>query len=712
MRKWEDDAGMKVRNSLDVLMNPSSMAVVGASTRSEATGSAVIRNLDAIGYTGDIYPVNPRYEEIQGRRCYPSLSAIPGDFDSVFIGVPAGAGPALLAEAAAKGARAGYVNASGYADGDEAGKQLQRELQEVARANGMAVCGPNNTGLVNLHDRAAPWTAGPIGASPGRVAIITQSGSASLVLSEDPRRLGLAYVITAGNEAVTTAADYLEHVINDDRVEIVLMFLETIRNPERFALAADKARRLGKRIIVLKIGRSDVGKVAVMAHTGSLAGNDSTYDAYFRAHGIIRVSDFDEMIETAVLFSAYARPPVTPHVVPMTLSGGEAALVADLSAEVGVSLPPFRPATRDRIAAALPPFSQSARNPLDAFGLGWDFERFSQMIDALLDDPDVGVIVPAIDAPSSGGGDAEWAREMAILFEKLAPDTDKKFVIFNNSGDLGLDSELDEILRRARIPCLTGMRESLVALNRWTHFDDRVIAPIDSVLTESAERAAAVMRDAQASDEDVFAALGLAGVPMVATASVSTVDGAVRVSGRLGYPVVMKGITADVGHKAKAGLVRMGVGSAAAVRQSMHALRTRLDELGAPPDARSITIQAQGPRGFEVLIGTRADALGLVVVVGAGGVDAEQRRDVAVRIGPVSEEDVLAMLSETNIGKALGALDAGNVARALARSTVALADVAAAASPDVVALEVNPLIVSDDGQLLGVDVLREFGNAR
>jgi acyl-CoA synthetase (NDP forming) len=343
---------------LTPLMSPRSVAVVGASVREDAGGTAVVRNLQAIGYGGSIYPINPRYPEIRGLTCYPSLEALPEPVDAVFIALPAALGPGVLLEAARLGARAAYINASGYADGDIAGKALQAEVQQIAQDHGMAICGPNNTGIVNLHDRVAMSTGLPMDQAAGPVAIITQSGSASLVLSEDTRGLGLGYVITAGNEAVVTASDYLDYVVSDERIRMVLLFLETIRDPDRFAHAAAEARRSGKRILTVKVGRSDVGKAAVMAHTGSLAGDDETYNAFFRKHGIVRVGDFDELIETAVLFKAYPEPPVKPHVVPITLSGGEAALVADLAAAANVSTPQFTGATLERIKAALPPFSQ------------------------------------------------------------------------------------------------------------------------------------------------------------------------------------------------------------------------------------------------------------------------------------------------------------------------------------------------------------------
>ncbi len=213
--------------ALERLLKPESIAVVGASERPEAIGTRVLRNLRLMSFQGPIYPVNPRYDELAGLLCYPSLSALPQRVDAAFLAVPATAGPALLREAGACGIKAVFINANGYADGDESGVALQGEIEVIAREYGIAVAGPNNLGLVNVHDNCAMWTPRymtPI--RPGPLAVISQSGSIALILSEDERKLGFSYLITAGNEAVTTVADYLHAISQDDRVGVILLFLE------------------------------------------------------------------------------------------------------------------------------------------------------------------------------------------------------------------------------------------------------------------------------------------------------------------------------------------------------------------------------------------------------------------------------------------------------------------------------------------------------
>jgi acyl-CoA synthetase (NDP forming) len=281
-----------------------------------------------------------------------------------------------------------------------------------------------------VHRRAALWTASKMPTiAPGRLAIISQSGSVAIALSQDERRLGLSHVISSGNEAVLTAADYLSALASDDHVGVIALFLETIRNPPLFRASAARALANGKRIVALKVGRSEVGRAAVAAHTGALAGEQHIYDAFFRKCGVIAVTDFEELTETAALCLACPKGPATPHTAVLTLSGGEAALTADLGCDLGLSLPAYTNETVELLRPALPPLSKP-RNPMDAWGLGWDPRNFKQMLEAITSDRRIGTLAIAVDAPASGGGDAGVAIEMAQVTGRLTGNT--RIVVINN----------------------------------------------------------------------------------------------------------------------------------------------------------------------------------------------------------------------------------------------------------------------------------------
>jgi acetate---CoA ligase (ADP-forming) len=690
------------------LLAPTSVAVVGASQREDALGTTVIRNLQTVGFAGRVAGVNPRYSEVAGVPCYPSIADVPDELDAVFVAVPAAAGPDLVDEAAARGVKAIFINASGYADGGtEDGRARQGRIQAAAREHGIAICGPNNTGILNLQDHVAMWTAPMPELKTGPMAVITQSGSASMVLSEGPRDIGLSYVITCGNEAVVSVADYLDYVVTDDRVHLVVLFLETIRRPDVFARAARKAARRGTRIVALKIGRSESGRAAVMAHTGSFAGDDAVYRAFLRKHGIVQANDLDELIELAVLFGTSPDGPPTPSVVPITFSGGEAALVADIGTALGLEMSELASDAIERIHDALPPFTV-VRNPLDAFGLGFDPEKFRVVVDGLLKDPDVGTIAPAVDAPASGGIDADYAVEISKLFLELDGHTDKRFALINNASSTGLFEPVREQLRGTRIPFLNGMREGLAALGAWASYQPPgdEFTPDATVLDNLRQ----VLDRANEADEvDRTRLLKQAGLPMAPAERALSRDEAVAVADRLGYPVVLKGSGRGLGHKSDLGLVRPGLVESGAVARSFDEVSQLLANARVAEPV--IFLQPMIGPGIELIVGVRIDpAFGPVIVAGLGGIFVEVIKDVALRLGPVDSESAAAMLNETAAGRLLAGnrgsppFDLGAAAEAISRLSV----VGAAARKSLHAIEINPLIVLERGKgAFGVDALIE-----
>ncbi|HUI19016.1 MAG TPA: acetate--CoA ligase family protein [Alphaproteobacteria bacterium] len=688
---------------LERLMNPRSIAVVGASERADAIGTRVIKNLRLMGYRGRIHPVNPRYGEIAGLACFPSLAAIPECPDAAFLAVPAAQGPALMDEAAACGIRAVFINANGYADGGAEGVALQRRVEAVAKAHGIALAGPNNLGLVNVHDRAAIWTPRYMGEiRQGPLALVSQSGSIAIALAEDERRIGFAYLVTTGNEAVLGVADYLGHFARDERVGVILLYLETIRNPAAFAAAAEQAIRHGKRIVALKLGSSEDGRALVQAHTGSLAGEDRLYDSFFKKLGIHRVRDLDEMLETAVMLAAYPTPPPAADFVAVTLSGGEAALIADVGHELGIDFAPLSAATVARLRPAFPPYA-TIRNPLDAWGLGFTPERFKAVLEAIVADPAIGTIAFSVDAPGAGGGDVPYACIMAEACVAAARASGKRLVFFNNVTGTGPNGEVRAILDRAGIPFLSGIRTALAAIGHYVRPPPGAgirLAAVPSTWSEAALGGSEVER---------FRLLAEAGLPMAECVPVASAAEAVEAAARLGYPVVLKGSARELPHKSDRGLVRLGLGDRADVAAAYDAVAALLAKALAPNAPREIYLQPMAAPGVELILGVRNEpGFGSFVVAGIGGIFVEVIAQASLRLGPVDEAEALAMLRETPAGRLLagargkGPYDTAAAARALA----ALSQLGAAALGTLASLEINPLIVHETG-VIGVDVLIE-----
>jgi len=690
----------------DNLFKPKSVAIVGVSERPEAIGTRVVNNLRLMGFNGAIYPVNPKHQELSGLRCYPSLSELPEVPDAAFLAVPAISGPDLVEEAGRCGIRALFINANGYADGDAKGAELQRRIQATAARYGMVICGPNNLGMINVHDRVAMWAprymkkvdAGPVG-------VISQSGSIALILSEDERDLGFSYLVTAGNEAVASVADYLDYMVRDDRVSTILLFLETVRDPAGFRAAALEAARRGKRIVALKLGTSAQGRALVQAHTGSLAGEDRLYDAFFGALGVVRVRDLDEMLETAVVLSRNPVATAPQRCAIVTLSGGEAALIADLGEELGLSFPKLSEATLARLRPAFPPYS-SIGNPVDAWGLGFNPERFGMVVEALLADPALDLIGFSIDAPGRGGGDVPYACVMAETC--VAARTDKRLVFFNNTSGTGVNAEVKAILDRGNIAYLSGLRPALVAIRN-------LMALPATETVQLPPPPAAAAEPLPVSEPQRFDVLRRHGVPMVAAETAASAAEAIAAADRMGYPVAVKGVAPHLPHKSDLGLVRLGLHDAQQVREAFAALSNILARHARDGSPHEIVVQKMAECGVELIVGIRNQkGFGSFVIAGPGGVLVEIANQASVRLGPLDAAQAKAMLQATAAGKLLAGVR-GNPPcdiDAAAAAIAAFSRFGAARIDTLAALEINPLIVGPNGAV-GVDVLLEAhaGNA-
>lgn len=687
------------------LFKPKSVAVIGASTRDTAVGWRVTRNLKAGGFQGGIYPINPRYEEVLGFRCYPNLAALPEKPDAVFIGIPAEQVPAVLEEVAQAGVKAAVINASGFADGGAEGIARQKLIEKTAADHGIAICGPNNTGFINLVDRTliATWPRLP-NLKQGSIAAVTQSGSVAIALGQEELDLGLAYVITAGNEAVCGAAEYLDYLVRDPRVKVVVLYIETIRNPVLFAQAAREAARRNVRIVALKVGATEQGMAAVAAHTGALAGDDKVYDAFFRRLGVVRVHDLDELAEAARLFSFYPDPPRTKHVVPMTFSGGQAGVIADLGTQIGLSMPQFSPATLARIKPAFPVFA-TPRNPLDAWGLGWDTQRFTDMVQALADDPSIGTIAFAVDMPELGGADTFLAEDMLPVAEAVASKTGAKIVWINNMTGGGYHKPMVERLKQAGFPYLRGLRTALNLLHTWANYEKPGERPPVPSMPAAAAKVASLAEPAR------FKLMAEAGVPMCACLAVATRAEAIDAAKRAGFPVVLKATAPNLPHKTELDLIRLNLKDAEAVGAAFDELSRKLRSTPNAGEAAAIVVQPMAGPGVELIVGVRNDPrFGSAIAVGLGGTFVEILREARVEMGPVTAVEARRMLDATKAGTILqgvrgkGPYDIDAAAEAIA----ALSRFGASAMGTLSAVEVNPLIVLEKGKgCAGVDVLLE-----
>ena len=695
--------------SLEKLFNPRSIAVVGASNRPSAYGCMVLDMLIEHRCPLPIYPVNPRQTEIKGLRCYPDLASVPKPLDLAYIALPAALGPEVLEQAAEAGVGAVAIPGSGYADGGPEGEARQARVVEIAKRHRIAICGPNNLGFVSHADRVVAWPTHIADIDENaRVALITQSGSAGIAISQDPRGLGLAYMVSTGNEANVNAADYLDYFAGNERVDVILVYLETLRDPAGFARAAERANPAGKRIAAVKVGRSESAQRMVMAHTGGIAGEDAVYDAFFRRHRILRAEDLDGLVETGLLLAAHPDPPAHGGVAVITVSGGEAALAADLLAEQGVLLPDFAPHTVRALEEAFPPFA-TPRNPVDPYGLGWDRERFARILRAVLADEAIGTVVLCMDTYEPGV-EATMSDEMKQVCTGAAGETGKPIVFINNTSGGGINPEVQRALRAARIPVLLGMREGLHAVAAWLRAGRRAGAGRECTPPPPAAAWRARIEAAREEPER-FALLAEAGVPMAQTRAVASAEAALAAAAELGGHIALKGSAPGLLHKTEHARVEVGLRDERQIRDAFAAIEGRLAATAEATGAGRVLAQRMAGPGVELIFGARrAEGFGTVIAAGAGGTLVEIIRQASIRLAPVDRETALAMLEETPAGRLLrgvrgrGPFDLEAAADALA----AFARFAHAAGDTLSAIEINPLIVLEEGKgVLGVDVVFE-----
>jgi acyl-CoA synthetase (NDP forming) len=684
------------------LLKPKSIAIVGASEKI-GPGFNAMKALEFVGYEGDIHLINPRSPELFGRRTHASLDEIPGNVDAVFVAVAADAVLEVARQAARKGAGALAILSSGFGETED-GKEAQRALIEVAEANDMAVCGPNCLGLLNFVGRSALFgTSLPDQVARGGVAAIVQSGSVGIALLNSARGIGFSYLITTGNEAVTAASDYLDAVIDDPNVSTILVFAEQIKKPAAFMRAVRRAGEAGKPVVVLKSGRSQSGKAAVMAHTGAIAGSDEACDAALLAAGAMQVHSLDDLIETALLASKSRMRPTKPLLGGLSLSGGEIALVLDAAEEIGLQFAPLDSAL-PTVKQLLPPFAYLA-NPLDLTWAGlYDPAVAQGCAEAIASQTDVGMLVLLQDAPTGLG--LQQATRYSRLLEavaKGAASADIPLVALSNVSDQPHPA-LQQVADEAKIPYLRGTRVGLSAISHYVKWSTRPASPPVAaspakelkLARSGLETIPSHRLAAEHEARDILRSYGVAGPQEKFSASV---EEAVAAAVEIGFPVVLKGLVENMVHKSDAGLVKVGLVSAAEVKLAAEAMLRSAEAL--TDKFLGFLVQQKVASLGEIFVGARVDPdFGPLIVVGAGGVQVELYKDVAIRLAPISEQTAREAIASTKIMRLLSGFRGrppGDI-QAVAKTMSAVSRFIAEFSDRISEIEINPLAVMENGQ--------------
>jgi acetate---CoA ligase (ADP-forming) len=671
---------------------------VGVSNEPSRIGGQALKLLTDFGYAGRIYPVNPKYREVKNLRCFPDVAAVPQPCDVALIALSAPHVTAAIEQCGKAGIPYALVLAGGFSEVGAEGATLQAQLAAAASHAGVRVVGPNCLGLMNLKDQARIGFGGTMQLKtlkPGPLAMVTQSGGFGfgVVAMACHSGLGFNYVVSTGNEADLTALDWMADLIERPDVEIVVAFIEGIKDGRQLLRIGQRAIELGKPILVWKVGNTDIGRQAATSHTARMTAGYELFRAAFRGGGFIEIRDVDDLIDIAKAFRV-GKLPEGNRIAVLTLSGGAGVLLADRCIEHGLQLPSLTDATAARLREILVSFA-SAANPIDATAHGYNdnFASYARAIREVLADPNIDQVIARV---PRGSAARPWSEG---LVEALRDTT--KPLILNWPTAPDDNGDVREYLEQNNVPCILAPGRAVRALAALTEFAqkrrdlERGGAGAPRAVPQQAldlPAGAGILGEARAK-----AALKRYGIPVVGELLLSPSEVEALTALPLAFPVAVKIESPDLPHKTEAGAVRLNVPDLAALKQAAR------DVVAAAtkhcPEARieGVLVQEMAS-GLEVIVGAVDDPyFGPTVAFGLGGIFTELLHDVTHRFAPFDAKTARGMIEDIR-GAALfkgyrgkPALDVAALADALARVSLVIADHA----DRIAEIDINPLFVRE-----------------
>ncbi len=687
---------MSINKLYQAVFDPRSIALIGASSDEKKNTSRPQRYLKRHGYTGQIIPVNPGRDEVFGEKAYPDVASIPGEVDHAFIMVPAKAVPAALKQCVAKNIPVVTVYSDGFAETGEAGRAKQQELVDMVRGSSTRLVGPNCIGLLSTQTHLALSVNAvleKLDITPGGLAIVSQSGSmmGGLMSRGLGRGVGFSKLISVGNEADLGVGELAGLLVDDPHTEAILLFMETIRDAPHLAEAARRAYAAAKPMIVYKLGRSEVGQDLAASHTGAMAGTDEAVDAFFKAHGMLRVDTLEALFELPALVQG--RKPNKQHrVAAMTTTGGGAACVVDRIGTYGVDVVGPTDAVVDALAQKNIGISKSRITDLTLAGA--KKEIYGGVLNALLASDHCDLVLAV------AGSSAQFQPQIAVEPLVEADRRDKAIAVF-------LAPHAEASLKLLAQSGIAGFRtpescaDSIRAWKQW-------MAPLEIPQADAQKTAAAgaLLKAAtgkQLNEQQACTVFGALGVPQAQVAVMSDANAKVEMT----YPVVAKILSPDIAHKTDAGGVVLNISDAAQLKQAAERIFANVKAKHPQVKLNGILVQRMERGLAEVIVGFKRDPqVGPLVVIGVGGVLAEIYKDFAMRLAPVTPDTALQMIEEVKglaVIRGYRGMTRGDC-KALAEAVTAFSQLAA--FDDISEAEINPLIVRKEGEgVVAVDGL-------
>jgi acetate---CoA ligase (ADP-forming) len=703
--KWSPpQSASAIVKSVHAMLHPRNIVLVGATDKPGNYAERIWNNLVKYGYEGGLYPVNAKRETIWGVTCYKDFASLPEKPDHVLVLVPARFAVQVIRDAAAAGARSATIVTSGFSElQDEESQRLAEQLHQAVKETGLAVTGPNCLGnlsagerlFTNIDDRIVTMEQGAVG-------IAGQSGAIVMAIRQalEDRGVGVGYMVTTGNEVGLETPDLMAYFAADPSIRVIVVYLEGVRNTKAFRDACKAARAAGKPVIALKLGASEGGRAAAMAHTGALAGSIETFDAISTREGVIRVRGLDELIETTECF-VHADPPKGNRLAAVSLSGGKRGLLIDTFYAAGMDFAPLSSNASEQLAKMLGPGS-IVGNPLDAgFAAVVDPSVYMKSIKIMIDDPDTDIVIIDSELPKAPH---ELRERNLRIVDEMAGEAHKP-VIYISAMSIGF-TEHTKALRKSlpNIAVLQGLDRAVGAIKSLIEYANlrKEVPDIVSSSKASAramlEKALKKANGAAALDEVASKNLLKAyGIPISREAIAQTSAEAVKIAKRIGLPVVAKVVSPDILHKSDIGGVVLNLNSAAEVKRAFDDITKRVKKLKNKPKLQGILIAQQVKADLELVVGASLDAeMGPVVLFGTGGVDIELMKDVALAGAPLDAAEAKQLIARTKAGvkikgyRGRPALHEASAVKAL----VGLSNLIADAGNRIASIDVNPFLIN------------------
>src|SRR6202790_4471089 len=687
---------------LDTFFCPGSIALIGASRDQEKIPGRLLSMLRKNEFPGKIYPINPNYGDIEGLKCYPTIADVGQPIDLAIVIIPARAVLGALEQCAAVGVRNAVVISSGFAEEGGDSAAMQDAIAALAKKTGMRISGPNAEGFYSQVQRVAATFSPTVDVKPGapqlvatrrRIGIVAQSGVIGFAIYHRAKALGIAlsYVISAGNESDLGAGEYLEYMVQDASTDVILLFIEGIRDVDNFLPAPRRAAEIGKPVIVTKVGRSGAGERAAASHTASMAGWSAAYDAVFAKYGFIISNDLDEAVTIAAVLTTNPMPK-GDRVAVLTVSGGAGIWGADTVSMQGLQVPELSVPIQAEIAKLLPSYG-ATRNPIDVTAQGVHSGGLQKSIDLLDASDEVDAILVVLSLSS----DTRMPFKRAELHPVIS--AHKKPIVFYSYT---LPSHFARTeLAASGVVVLSGLTHAGVALRQMVARAKFRLAPeVDAAALPSRDLSAH-LKSPTLSEFDSKALLRDAGIALpdeVLVTDKSALDTAIA---RAGFPLVMKVQSPDIPHKSEVGGVRVNIATKGEVFLAYQALLENARRHRPDAVIQGVLVSPMAKKGVEIIIGTMCDAtFGPMIMVGFGGITTELFRDVIYRPAPVSAVEAASMLAELKAAPLLNGFRGAAQAdvAALSQLIAQVSVLAAQYSAQISEIEINPVLVHAEGQ--------------